>query len=88
MTDKATSALKTLSTQSNVDLQAGHAQYHKCGKPLEQWFPTFLMLQLFNTVPHVVLTPNHKIFRCYFSAVILLCFLMILEANAVIQPTG
>ena len=75
MTDKATSALKTLSTQSNVDLQAGHAQYHKCGKPLEQWFPTFLMLQLFNTVPHVVLTPTIKIFSlllyyCNFSTVV------------------
>jgi hypothetical protein len=27
---------------------------------LEQWFFTFLKLQPFNTVPHVV-TPNHKI---------------------------
>jgi hypothetical protein len=28
---------------------------------LEQWFSTFLMLLPFNTVPHVVLIPNHKI---------------------------
>ena len=25
---------------------------------LEQWFSTFLMLRLFNTVPHVVVTSN------------------------------
>jgi hypothetical protein len=29
--------------------------------PLVQWFSTFLMLWPFNTVPHVVVTPNHKI---------------------------
>lgn len=28
---------------------------------LWQWFPTFLMLQPFNTVPNVVLTLNHKV---------------------------
>jgi hypothetical protein len=28
---------------------------------LEPWFSTFLTLQLFNTVSHVVVTPNHKI---------------------------
>ena len=27
----------------------------------EQWFSTFLMLQPFNMVPHVVVTPTHKI---------------------------
>ena len=27
---------------------------------LEQQFSTFLMLQPFNTVPHVVMTPNNK----------------------------
>jgi hypothetical protein len=30
------------------------------GQSLNQWFSTFLMLQPFHTVPHVV-TPNHKI---------------------------
>lgn len=30
--------------------------------PLEQRFSSFLMLQTFKTVPHVVMTPNHKIF--------------------------
>lgn len=29
--------------------------------PLQQWFSTSLMLQLFNTVPHVVETLNHNI---------------------------
>jgi hypothetical protein len=28
---------------------------------IEQWFLAFPMLQPFNTVPHVVGTPNHKI---------------------------
>jgi hypothetical protein len=28
---------------------------------LEQWFLTFLMLWPFNTIPHDVVTPNHKI---------------------------
>ena len=28
---------------------------------LYQWFPTFLMLQPFNTAAHVVVTPRHKI---------------------------
>jgi hypothetical protein len=27
---------------------------------LDQWFSPFLMLQPFDTVPHVVATPNHK----------------------------
>jgi hypothetical protein len=27
---------------------------------LEQWLSTFLMLGPFNTVPHVVVTPKHK----------------------------
>ncbi len=29
--------------------------------PVDQWFSTFLMPRPFNTVPHVVVTPNHKI---------------------------
>ena len=33
---------------------------------LEQWFSTFLMLQPFNTVPHVVVTPNHTIILLLF----------------------
>lgn len=28
---------------------------------LSQWFPTFLMLRPLSTVPHVVVTPKHKI---------------------------
>ena len=37
-------------------------KFEKCVKEsLEQWFSTFLMLWPFNTVPHVVVTPNHKI---------------------------
>lgn len=28
---------------------------------LDQWVSTFLMLTPFNTLPHVVVTPNHKI---------------------------
>jgi hypothetical protein len=28
---------------------------------LEQQFSTFLMLQPFSTLPHVVVTPNHEI---------------------------
>ena len=28
---------------------------------LQQWFSTFLMMRPFNTVPHVVATPNHQI---------------------------
>lgn len=31
-------------------------------KALERWFSTFLILCPFNTVPHGVVTPNHKIF--------------------------
>ena len=30
-------------------------------KGVVQWFSTFLMLGSFNTVPHVVMTLNHKI---------------------------
>jgi hypothetical protein len=37
------------------DLQIGTQE------TLEQWILTFPMLGLFNTVPHVVVTPNHKI---------------------------
>jgi hypothetical protein len=29
--------------------------------PEKQWFSTFLMLGPFNTAPHVVVNPNHKI---------------------------
>jgi hypothetical protein len=37
-----------------------------------QWFSTFLVLRPFNTVPHAVVTPAIKLFRCYFITVILL----------------
>ena len=44
-------------------------------KVLEQRFSTFLMLRPFNTVPHVVVTPNHNIISillhsCHFATVI------------------
>ena len=40
---------------------------------LDQWFSIFLMLRPFNTVPHVMVTLNHKIyFYCCFITVILL----------------
>jgi hypothetical protein len=29
--------------------------------PLQQWLSAFLMLEPFNTVPHALVTPNHKI---------------------------
>lgn len=29
--------------------------------PLEQWFSTFIMLRPFNTAPHVVVIPKHKV---------------------------
>ena len=34
---------------------------HCNGNPKTQWFSTFLKLQPFNTVPYVVMTPNHRI---------------------------
>ena len=51
---------------------------------LAEWFLTFLMLWSFNTVPHAVVTPNHKII--FIIAILLLlwiicqylCFLMVL----------
>lgn len=39
-----------------------HAQPHKVfivNVSLEQWLPTFLALQPFNTAPHIVVTPGH-----------------------------
>ena len=38
---------------------------------LDQWFSTFLVLQLLNTNPHSVVIPTVKLF-CYFITVILL----------------
>jgi hypothetical protein len=47
-----------------------------CLNPLEQWFSTFLVLQLFNTVPHAVVTlPTHRkiilllLHNCNFASV-------------------
>ena len=40
---------------------------------LEQWFPTFLMLQHFSTVLRVLVTPNHKIISLLLFFV-LFCF--------------
>jgi len=39
---------------------------------VEQWFSTFLMLQPFNTTPHIVVTPIIKLFHWYYITVILL----------------
>ena len=41
---------------------------------LDQWFSTFLMLRPFNTVPHLVVTPNYKVIlllphNCHLAAV-------------------
>ena len=41
---------------------------------LEQWSPTFPMLWPFNTIPHVVVTPNNKIillllYNCNFASI-------------------
>ena len=33
----------------------------RLGYGIAQGFSAFLMLGLFNTVPHVVVTPNHKV---------------------------
>jgi hypothetical protein len=51
-----------------------------------QWLSTFLMLQPFNTVPHVVVTPNQKLFslifhNCNFAMDhnVNICFLMALD---------
>jgi hypothetical protein len=30
-------------------------------EPLREWFPAFLTLRPFDTVPHAVLIPNHEI---------------------------
>jgi hypothetical protein len=43
-------------------------------KVLDQWFSTFLTLTPFNAVPHVVVTPNHKVIllllhNCIFATV-------------------
>ena len=42
---------------------------------LTQWFSTFLVLQPFNTVSHVVVTPNHNIislllYNCNFATIV------------------
>jgi hypothetical protein len=65
---------------------------------LEQRFPTFLMLRPFDTVPHAVVTPNHKIIslklhNCNFAAVmnqnVNICFLTVLgdRCERVIWPS-
>jgi hypothetical protein len=46
--------------------------------PLKQWVSTFLILQPFNAVPHVV-TPNHNIFHCYFITIILLLLWIVMQ---------
>lgn len=47
---------------------------------LEQWFPTFLMLWLLNTVPHAV-TPTIQLSCCYFITMILLLLWVIILYN-------
>lgn len=47
---------------------------YKLSAPLSQWFPTSLMLRLFNTVPHVHEKPTKKMFSwllhsCNFATV-------------------
>jgi hypothetical protein len=36
--------------------------------PLSQWFSTLLMLQPFNTVPHAMVAPSHKIISLLFHS--------------------
>lgn len=36
-------------------------QSPRCSVKLHQQFPTFLVLQPFKAVPHIVVTPEHKI---------------------------
>lgn len=46
---------------------------------ISQWFSTFLILQCFNTVPRVVVTPPIiKLFYCYFLTKILLLIWIIM----------
>jgi hypothetical protein len=40
--------------------------------PVEQWFSTFLIVQPFNSVFHVVVTPSHKIISLLLNNYILL----------------
>jgi exopolysaccharide biosynthesis protein len=37
------------------------ANKYSVSDSLDQWLSTFLMFLLFKTVPHIVLTSNHKI---------------------------
>lgn len=51
---------------------------------LEEWFLTFLMMRLLNTVPHAVGTPNHKVVswllhNCKFN--VMNCYINILHAG-------
>lgn len=39
---------------------------------LDQWLPTFSALQTLNTVPHILVIPNHKCVCCYFITILLL----------------
>jgi hypothetical protein len=52
-----TNALQRLCAE---DLVTSWWSYWETAHPLGQWFSAFPMLRPFNTVPHVVVTPNHK----------------------------
>lgn len=71
-----------LETQSWVfDLGAPAGGLALCSLPvtLERWFSAFPMLQPFNTVPHIGVTPpSIQSFCCYFIAGILLLLLIVI----------
>lgn len=48
---------------------------------VEEWISTFLMLQEFNTIPHVVVAPHIILFLCYFTTVILLLLKIVMKIS-------
>jgi hypothetical protein len=46
---------------SGVPLETGAVMTCMVSHVLYQWSSAVLMLQPFNTVPHVVVNPNHKV---------------------------
>ena len=47
--------------QQEADKKKGVGRGHLSLFLIVEWFSTFLLLKPFNTVPHVVVTPNHNI---------------------------
>ena len=69
----------SLSIQLKVDKMMLKTTFKHGNDYLEQWFSTFLKVQPFNTVPHVVMTPNHQIISVllhkYNFATIMNCYI-------------